>query len=441
MSRWRLVIGLAVLVVIGVVITFVVVTRPPGGDGTSPGSASGPVLVAMGDSYISGEGADSFYAGTNARHSNECRRAPTAYAARIATSQSYHLIFSACSGARMHNIIPETKEDERGQYPDSPVDIIGGQPQIDVLKAHADAAVVLLSIGGNDVEFAKTVEQCILPLSCLGNAQTYVDRIDAIASKLRDTYAAVRAAAPDAQIFVIGYPMPLGGRECPHNHLGHDEYQFVGDFVHRLDDVISFEAANAGIRYVNVEDAFAGHALCDPAPSGEQAMNALRIQRPEHAIKPGSDWAHDSYHPTAYGHLLLMRRVVAAMASGPDQPQETLPPGVPPPPYVPPENGPPLGPYPFPAGTACAGDHLDFTRSQNVPASSGDGPYFVNDARPGSTICWQSYKSQWRSGTASASGAFSVPISFGRRHGLGSTHVVLYEDASGAWTRVVIRRE
>jgi hypothetical protein len=38
-----------------------------------------PTFAALGDSYMSGEGAKQFYEGTNTQGSNECRRAPTAY--------------------------------------------------------------------------------------------------------------------------------------------------------------------------------------------------------------------------------------------------------------------------------------------------------------------------------------------------------------------------
>ena len=45
------------------------------------------VLVALGDSYMSGEGADTYYEGTDTGGENQCRRAPTAWA--VQASQRY----------------------------------------------------------------------------------------------------------------------------------------------------------------------------------------------------------------------------------------------------------------------------------------------------------------------------------------------------------------
>jgi hypothetical protein len=91
--------------------------------GVSPAEAVVPeagesVMVALGDSYMSGEGAGRFYNGTNHRHENECRRAPTAYAALIVAEGDDDrdaipddLAFLACSGAKGVDIY------QRAQHP------------------------------------------------------------------------------------------------------------------------------------------------------------------------------------------------------------------------------------------------------------------------------------------------------------------------------------
>jgi hypothetical protein len=62
-----------------------------------------PFFVAFGDSYISGEGAERFFEGTNDTRANQCRRAPTAYPVRLADAGGGaipdRLLFPACSGA------------------------------------------------------------------------------------------------------------------------------------------------------------------------------------------------------------------------------------------------------------------------------------------------------------------------------------------------------
>ena len=67
-----------------------------------------PAFAALGDSFISGEGAQEFLAGTNQTGSNQCRRAPTAYAPLLAEQHRHgvprHVVFLACSGAKTDDI-------------------------------------------------------------------------------------------------------------------------------------------------------------------------------------------------------------------------------------------------------------------------------------------------------------------------------------------------
>ncbi|MGB3735113.1 MAG: hypothetical protein WA964_09180 [Ilumatobacter sp.] len=75
-------------------------------------------LVALGDSFISGEGAPDFFEGTDQKGpvSNQCRRAPTAYPALIASGSTGDgtaldaltepgLDFYACSGAKLRDVL------------------------------------------------------------------------------------------------------------------------------------------------------------------------------------------------------------------------------------------------------------------------------------------------------------------------------------------------
>ena len=62
------------------------------------------VLVALGDSYMSGEGADTYFEGTDVGGGNQCRRAPTAWAVQAAQRYFDGLVFLACSGARTYNV-------------------------------------------------------------------------------------------------------------------------------------------------------------------------------------------------------------------------------------------------------------------------------------------------------------------------------------------------
>jgi hypothetical protein len=169
--RWA-----AGLVVAGVVIAAVVLKittgsiLPPWEDSEAPPA---PRVVALGDSYISGEGARAFFAGTDDRR-NKCRRAPTAYPYVVAQRLGWRLTFVACSGARTEDILTKP------QYANFPENVYGAKPQAQVLKDTKDANVVLLSIGGNDAAFGEIGQGCARPdrPDCRNSAERWVRALD-----------------------------------------------------------------------------------------------------------------------------------------------------------------------------------------------------------------------------------------------------------------------
>src|SRR5215212_278600 len=81
-AAWRCrleMLGVAMLLVAGAVAAFVVgITRPAATDPVDPNPGADERIAALGDSYLSGEGARRFFRGTDAPRSNTCHRAPTA---------------------------------------------------------------------------------------------------------------------------------------------------------------------------------------------------------------------------------------------------------------------------------------------------------------------------------------------------------------------------
>ena len=78
-----------------------------------PKPAGSPVIAALGDSFISGEGAASYFEGTNVKGTSECRRAPTAYPNRLVRQPPEvlddDLVFVACSGDNAIDIYGGTR--------------------------------------------------------------------------------------------------------------------------------------------------------------------------------------------------------------------------------------------------------------------------------------------------------------------------------------------
>ncbi|WP_329583958.1 SGNH/GDSL hydrolase family protein [Kitasatospora sp. NBC_01250] len=198
-------------------------------------------VVAMGDSYSSGEGTGSYYYNTDVNGANnttrdDCHRSPLAWSrqgvlpdsansigTRADTGDStmdYHLI--ACGGARSHNILSVQSPPDAFAPPgknDSGSHENGEFAQLDQGYLDANTTLVTLSIGGNDARFSSVVMNCILNIAfsdCaattlsgdtapLGQAEPSVINSQVHDSVLLDLQE-IHKRAPNARIVLMGYP-------------------------------------------------------------------------------------------------------------------------------------------------------------------------------------------------------------------------------------------
>jgi lysophospholipase L1-like esterase len=130
-KSWGSVMHIRRLVLVGAALAMVASISPAGATGTAS------TYVALGDSYTSGAGLSPYLAG-----SNGCSRSPEAYPEDVARAMTgAQLEFVACSGAT----IPQIAR------------------QVSAARASlANASLVTLSAGGNDVGFSR------LSISCIG---------------------------------------------------------------------------------------------------------------------------------------------------------------------------------------------------------------------------------------------------------------------------------
>ena len=278
----------------------------------------GPVkVVAMGDSYISGEGATQFFRNTD-NDSNRCRRAPTAYPYAIKRILDLNLVFTACSGAKTTDIMT------RAQYPSSNSSVFGGQPQIDVLGDHDDVDIVLLSVGGNDAKFGEIGHACALRRAdCRANADDWLQNLEVVGARLVDTYSAVKAAAPEAEVFVMTYPNPFGSTYCRDiPTISRGEYFFLRDeFIPALNDTIRAAARSTEVSLIDLEDAFDTRRICEAKPK-DAAINIVGLSRRSAGDFQFGRAFHNSFHPNALGHIMFARivspRIVGACTSRPE---------------------------------------------------------------------------------------------------------------------------
>ena len=291
------------------------------------------LLVAFGDSYMSGEGAEEYLDGTNDPSGNHCRRAATAYPIVAVTEElpgmPESVLTVACSGAKAFQVYqdPQNADEPLGDDEDD-----DGRTQVDNLawqlrNRDADIDLVAVSIGGNDAGFGIIGPTCVAPGDCTDVAQGWFDNLSDVGDAVAAAYAEIdrvvgELTADDADgppsVVVVPYPKPFGSSDCREVPLTSRERTTLTHFVEELNDVLQQEAETAGFDYLaGMEDVLVdnGLALCD---RGVRGLNFLGFSSVDGSlferINP-TNWIHNSFHPNVHGHA-EMAEVLSEYAAG-----------------------------------------------------------------------------------------------------------------------------
>jgi lysophospholipase L1-like esterase len=268
------------------------------------------LFAALGDSYMSGEGADEYYEGTNAPGQSTCRRAPTAYPPLLGLERGVtvpdHLIFRACSGADIRDVVAPagTAESQVTQLRDK-LDEIGAPDN--------RIAFVLVSMGGNDALFGTIGRTCLLPIDCTDLAPAFRGNLASVDEALDSAYADLRAQLPGVRVVVVPYPVPLHTDSCDESIFSPAEHAFLHDFTSDLNRTIAESADDAGFPVVDtMPTALAGLKLCEPNAE-DTGVNFLAansvVGTLEQSLNP-TNWLHNSLHPNARGHEAMRSALV-----------------------------------------------------------------------------------------------------------------------------------
>lgn len=464
------------------------VPAPTAGNTTAGGDK--PLkIVAMGDSYMSGEGATTFYQGTDLPGTNTCHRAPTAFPVLVAQEleatmppewgySGVDLTFVACSGAETINIGTEFLDGDavtEAQFAGA----FGQLVQISALAEHLNADIVIIGLGGNDAHFAEVVRTCSGRVQgCQQMAEPWLNRLDAgalahpyaadveryVMQGLLDVYLEARKIAPEAAMYTTTYPDPLSVESCDHVGLDEAETEFLTNyFLTRLNSEVNLAANLSRVRVIDLFDAFDGTGLCAGGPDRDgPAMNGFKWQKTAGIFHKPADVVsimQGSMHPTEAGHRIIAdivgRRIMQDLEvkhSGPPQspvqvgPEEAdlppfgLPDGLPLPPDAPP--GPrdgPTGPPPDPVGTP----NGLWTMRDNDCATQGStfqivdrvqGDVMFTDVLPGTRVCSAEFAQPFKTTIAPAAGAVVIQESSTEVvSGLGGRRDTIYHRTDGNW--------
>ncbi|MGH9919881.1 MAG: SGNH/GDSL hydrolase family protein, partial [Nitrososphaerales archaeon] len=279
--------------------------------------------VALGDSFSSGEGNPPFIDET------ACHRSELAYPELLehGVLENLPLAFVACSGATT----------------------VTGQNQFESLTN--ETKVVTVTFGGDNLGFANILKYCLI-LGCpeseglgIKAMQNIPERIAALKSTLVADYQEILADAPNAAVYVLGYPYIFPPHPGKLQFCLKKGFMFPGDLSRlaawetQLDEVIreAVAASGANVTYVEPNNLFAGHDVCSQStwfnPIGSWFTNGHHVEYLFHPNAAGQSALEESlieagiesYADDALGHTPA-RTAAAVTAPGVRQPNHTAQP-------------------------------------------------------------------------------------------------------------------
>ncbi|MDG9721089.1 SGNH/GDSL hydrolase family protein [Streptomyces sp. DH24] len=238
------------------------------------------MVVAMGDSYTSGEGAAAYSPESDRDHGdsdwNACRRSPNAWPRKVtlpgqtksiaALADSFDpalgFQFTACSGAKTFQMT---------QGNPSAWGLDGNfheKTQIDSGALSEDTTLVMLTIGGNDARFDNKIQTCVME-GCPSEASMKAD-IDNAVAETRTVLEQIHALAPNATISLMGYPLLFSRTQACSTLVSASQRVILNDMAVYFESkqrelALSMSASN--VRYRSPQAAFEGKRICD-SPEG-----------------------------------------------------------------------------------------------------------------------------------------------------------------------------
>ena len=269
------------------------------------GNVDPVIVVSLGDSYSSGEGIEPFFGQEKEWEEKKSDKDWLAHRSmlswpsqlvipgiegKMADYRSTDLTgdspckwyFVASSGAVAQDITAQQQRKMTRTYAGWlcwKVAHVSMPRQITVFDSiEGDVDYVTMTIGGNDVDFAKIITTCVTKSTYLGSKtlekklEELWDNFDTTESKIKKVYTDVQSAAgPQAEIIVAGYPKLLE-KTGKGFFISKDEAEKVNSnvtmFNQRLNELVA-QCANEGlnIHFVDVEAEFdkdGGHqAYCN----------------------------------------------------------------------------------------------------------------------------------------------------------------------------------
>lgn len=221
----------------------------------SSAGASSLNYVALGDSYTADPGVSGLASGISVL----CLQSSADYPHQVGAAEGFNTTDVSCSGATSSNMTTS-------QYP-------GVSPQFDALSSSTN--VVTVGIGGNDNDlFLGALISCGItdiadflnigaPCKALfGN--TFADSVAGDASTIAGVIEGIHSHAPNATVFVIGYPdiLPQSGNCYPTMPLTTGDVSYLNGVEKDLNSMLQSEAKANDATFVDTYTPSIGHDAC-----------------------------------------------------------------------------------------------------------------------------------------------------------------------------------
>ena len=234
-------------------------------------------FVALGDSYAAGVGAGNYGADEKCMQSKDGGYPQLFVKAR--TAEFGKVTDVSCGGAVINDV------------------------RFKQLPALSDTTGwVTVTVGGNDAGWSASLQQCMLgtDATCKASVEQAVAKAEStLPAALDDLYASIREKAPNAKVFVLGYPHLVAepgksGVSC--QTLTDPRREALNSGADSLVELIKGRvAAQQGFTFVDVRDAFKGHEACTADPW-------------IHAVAGNMS---EAFHPNADGYQAYVKELLA----------------------------------------------------------------------------------------------------------------------------------
>ena len=263
-----------------------------------PGAAGPPHYVSLGDSYTA---APLVPAQTGSPAG--CLRSTHSYPFLVPTGTGAATFTDvSCQGATTANMT----------HPQS-VPLGTNSPQDNALSV--GTTLVTLQVGGNNIGFSDIIIHCTtLSLTnpfgspckdhyTSGGTDMLRAKINAAAPKVAADLQGIRAGAPNARVYLVGYPviLPNSGSGCwPLVPIAFGDVPYLRGVEKALNSMLGSVAAANNATFVDTYTASIGHDVC-------QAPGTKWVE----GLIPTSPAA--PFHPNALGEKSMARQVLAAL--------------------------------------------------------------------------------------------------------------------------------